>query len=345
VTLAYRKPGLTLRNDPSADPVLTKLLQRDLRALGYLRRGIDGVFGPGTEKAVRALQYDLINNFGDSRGDDGRAPVAIADYNIVGGVRQVSTVSGVVDEASAACIEAMLADAKFPKLPFSTHPAADNATIADTIASMRNGVAPAPFLVAMLKQESGGQHFAVPQGANEDDFIVVGLDHQQNADADHVTSRGYGVGQYTLFHHPPRPDEVVDFISDPVRNVGKAFTELRGKFDRFVIGASGADDHAAEHPLRSLTLCKYKTNDPRYMSDCRNCALQAGKVDVSSGTPVFRGSQTVFRADQYYPTATYSGVPDRAAFACDWPYAMRRYNGGGLDSYHYQMRVLTNLLA
>jgi hypothetical protein len=48
--------------------------------------------------------------------------------------------------------------------------------------------------------------------------------------------------------------------------------------------------------------------------------------------------------DQYYPTADYSGVPDRAEFLCDWPYAVRRYNGSGVDSYHYQTHVLLNLL-
>lgn len=35
-------------------------LQRDLRALGYLKKGIDGKFGSGTETAVKALQYSLV---------------------------------------------------------------------------------------------------------------------------------------------------------------------------------------------------------------------------------------------------------------------------------------------
>jgi len=30
---------------------------------------------------------------------------------------------------------------------------------------------------------------------------------------------------------------------------------------------------------------------------------------------------------------------------CDWPYAVRRYNGSGLNSYHYQAKILLNVLA
>jgi hypothetical protein len=37
-------------------------------------------------------------------------------------------------------------------------------------------------------------------------------------------------------------------------------------------------------------------------------------------------------------------VPDRADFQCDWPYAVRRYNGGGPNSFNYQAIILLNLL-
>jgi len=29
---------------------------------------------------------------------------------------------------------------------------------------------------------------------------------------------------------------------------------------------------------------------------------------------------------------------------CDWPYAARRYNDSGINAYHYQVRVLRNVL-
>jgi hypothetical protein len=46
---------------------------------------------------------------------------------------------------------------------------------------------------------------------------------------------------------------------------------------------------------------------------------------------------------QYHPETAYSRVPDRAQLGCDWPYAVRRYNGSGVNSYHYQFQVLQRL--
>lgn len=345
MTLAYQQPGLSISRTEPASIAIIKSLQRDLRALGYLRSGIDGNFGAGTERAVRALQYDLIHNTGDSRADDGRAPVAIADYSVMGGVRQVTTVNGVVDQALVACIAALLADVRVPQLPSTQTASADNAKIAAALGAIRSGIAPSPFVVAILQQESGCRHYCVPSAGDEDDFIVTGLDHQAGSDDDHITSRGYGVGQYTLFHHPPRVEEVADVMSDPARNVSRTFAEFREKFDRFVAGPSDqCDDRAAEHPLLPLRICKYAPSDARYLADCKTCAMQVRKVDIFPGTPVYRGASTTYRADQYYASAAYRGVPERADFPCDWPYAVRRYNGAGLDSYHYQTRVLLNLL-
>ena len=83
------------------------------------------------------------------------------------------------------------------------------------------------------------------------------------------------------------------------------------------------------------------------MRDCANCARAAPKLDIVSqaqgGTPFFAGSGGAYHPTQYYSTPRYSNVPDRAAFACDWPYAARRYNGSGVNSYHYQTKILLNL--
>ena len=46
---------------------------------------------------------------------------------------------------------------------------------------------------------------------------------------------------------------------------------------------------------------------------------------------------------RYHPETAYSRVPARATLGCDWPYAVRRYNGSGVDSYHYQFQVLQRL--
>ena len=73
--LSYRQPGLSLtRAGGGASEPQVRDLQRDLRRLGYLKRGIDGDFGGQTELAVKGLQHDLLHNSGD--GKDGAAPVS-----------------------------------------------------------------------------------------------------------------------------------------------------------------------------------------------------------------------------------------------------------------------------
>jgi len=69
------------------------------------------------------------------------------------------------------------------------------------------------------------------------------------------------------------------------------------------------------------------------------------RLDIARGTPAYPGASISYQPDQYYPSAIYRNVPDRADFLCDWPYAARRYNGSGNDSFHYQTRILLNLLA
>lgn len=341
--LAYQKPGLTLASGMAADRDAVKALQRDLRALGYLRSGIDGDFGLQTAAAVRALQFDLLNNEG--AGPDGPAPIALARFNDDGqGNRIVSSVTGVLDQDLAVCIVKLLDDARVVKLPSAPDPVAENRRAREEIASVGSTIAPTPFISAIVLQESGGCHYHVPGPGDEDNFVTVGLDRNKDKDADQITSRGYGVGQYTIFHHPPQPEELTDFIVDPVRNVQRAFRELREKFDFYVAGpTSRADDRVAEHPSLPMRLCRYQTSDSRYMRDCRNCALEARKVDIVRGTPAYRGASLNYQPTQYYSSAIYSGVPDRADFLCDWPYAVRRYNGSGINSFHYQTKVLLNL--
>jgi len=336
-TLSYRQPGLVIAVDsPGSHPQVCDL-QRDLRALGYLRRGIDGAFGSGTERAVKALQHDLLNNAG--KGSDGSAPVRVLDYNR----GRVSAVTGRVDQSLVECISDILDDANFPRLPFSKDPAGDNRKIAVQIAALPSTRVPTPYLVAILKQESGLLHYVVPHGTDEDDFVVVGTD-TNSGDPDVITSRGYGAGQFTLFHHPPRPEEVAGPILDPGHNVDRAASLLRDKFDGFVAGpTSTADDRIAEIGRGPLRLCKYEPSDPRYMTDCRACAAAAGSRSIRPGLPVFPGSGTPWAPTQYYASASYDGVPVREKIGCDWPYAVRRYNGGGINSYHYQVKVLKNL--
>ena len=344
--LSYRQIGLMLKiGGPPASPQQIRDLQRDLRQLGYLASGIDGDFRSGTELAVKSLQHDLIANGGS--GLDGNAPVRIRDYNR----GRVSAVTGEVDQPMVECLSDLLDDARFPKLPSSPDPAGENRKIRSQLQTLPSTDVPTPFLLAILEQESGLMHFHEPRAGDSDTFITVGLD--RNAGAPHIiTSRGYGAGQYTLFHHPPSTQEVGALMLNPVKNVQRAAKELREKFDHFVAGpnpGAQADDRIAEFGLGPLRLCKYLQTDPRYMTDCRTCALHAGAHDVVEGATCLHPNTTaVFTSTQYYDMRQsarfYRHVPDRANFGCDWPYAIRRYNGSGVNSYHYQVRILQHLV-
>lgn len=341
MALSYRTAGLGSAADP--DPGLVQALQRDLRRLGYLKRGIDGVLGEGTRSAVRRLQFDLLHNFGGSTGGDGGAPVAIASFN-----KGVHVLSGIVDPAVADSIEALLADERATKLPNHSDPAAANRAALARLANAGSTIAPVPFLFAIFAQESGSEHYAVPAGAaDQDDYVTLGLDCNSDA-PDEVTSRGYGLGQYTIFHHPPRADELALFIADPLRNAEKASDRLRDKFDNFIVGKTAdtrADDRAAEHPEISLRLCRYPRTDQRYMTACSNCAHEVGKVDIGPDRPLYPDASQTYGEAPHDAEPAYRNVPDRAAFLCDWPYAVRRYNGSGPDSFNYQACVLLFLVA
>jgi hypothetical protein len=340
MTPSYLQAGLTVSRGGAAPLDLVRSLQRDLRALGYKAAGINGIFDAETERAVRALQIDLLKP--SPLGNPGSG---ISRYNGGGGV-QVSAVTGVLDQALARSMAAMLADDQYAAVPESDDPTGDNTSALADIRAHSGRSAPTPFVIAIVRQESGGRHYMVPHGADQDAFVTIGLDRNNPARPDEITSRGYGLGQHTLFHHPPTSAEVRDFIRDPVNNVQSVCDALRTKLDRFVVGPDDrADDRGAEHPLLPLRLCRYPVRDPRYMSDCAACARAARKVQIAPGTPVFEGSRTLYEPTQYYSSAAYDGVPDRADFLCDWPYAARRYNGSGLNSFHYQVRILRNLLS
>jgi hypothetical protein len=337
---SYLQAGLTFKRGDQ-QPAAIKDLQRDLRQLGYLRQGIDGDFGGATELAVRALQHDLLNNDGRGRGD-GNAPVRMVEYN----QGRVTAVTGVFDQALGSCISAMLDDPRFSKLPSDPNPVQANARALAAVRAMVALPVPLPFLLAILAQESGLRHFCVPTAASEDNFIVLGLD--TNATEKHiVTSRGYGIGQYTLFHHPPRLEEVHDIMLDPVQNVQWAIRELREKFNRFVNGPDDhADDRMAEHGSGPLRACKFAPDDTaNFLRACRRCLEGAGQHDIIAGqTSFYEGSLRVYEPTQYHQETVYRGVPIRKDIPCDWPYAVRRYNGSGVNSYHYQTQVLLRVL-
>jgi len=286
-----------------------------------------------------ALQYDLLNNTG--KGSDGVAPISIRDYN----KSRVTRIDGAVDEGLAACISEMLADSKFCKVPAAENPAAENERIESALKAAVDGTVPAAFLRAILKQESGLRHYCEPNARDDDNFVVVGLDTA--ADSPAVTSRGYGIGQVTLFHHPPKESELTGLILNVEKNIAAAARVLWVKFDHFVGGktmGTRSDDRVAEAGKGPLRRCRYVKPDPRFLTDCRQCLANAGAADIRSGAPLYAGSAGVFAPTPQHPAEKYKTVPIRKNIPCDWPYAVRRYNGSGMNSYHYQTKILLHVL-
>ncbi len=66
-------------------------------------------------------------------------------------------------------------------------------------------------------------------------------------------------------------------------------------------------------------------------------------MNVDTSTPLHPGTTETLHPTPYHPETAYERVPDRAKLGCDWPYAVRRYNGSGVNSYHYQYQVLGRL--
>ncbi|MBI5093615.1 MAG: peptidoglycan-binding protein [Candidatus Hydrogenedentes bacterium] len=338
---SYRLSNRPLSTGNSNPPALVKALQRDLRALGYLSEGIDGWYGPATCAAVRSLQYDLTH----PKPVPAAGPVRVADYSR----ERVHAVDGAVDRALVDCIAEMMADDKFPKLPRSANATQENKRVLASLKSMGSSGVPVPFLLAILEQESGFRHFSVPQGQDEDDYVTVGLDRNDARNPDRITSRGYGVGQYTFFHHPPTPSEIAEFILDPVANTLHIVSSFKEKFEGAVLASDArcrADDRIQEVGEQPLRTCRYNVADARYMTDCQACMRQAGLQTILAGiTALFAGSSQRYRATKYHRETRYINVPIRANILCDWPYAARRYNGSGVDSYHYQTQVLLKVLS
>jgi hypothetical protein len=334
--LSYQVPGLVL--EPSSQfSQQVQDFQRDLRSLGYIAGPIDGAFGHGTTTAIAALTYDLVHN--DGTGTDGNAPVAVNSYN-------QGNLTGQADQGLIACVAAMLDDANFPKLPSSGDPVGDNQKALAAVRAIQNCPVPLPFLLAILNQESGQHQYQVPTRGNIDNFVTIGLDRNDAANPARITSRGYGIGQYTLFHHPPTPDELNSFILDPVKNLGTTIKELNGKFQSYVNGPTDkADDRTAEMGAGALISCKYAVGDPKFQTDCVNCLKNAPPMAIASGqTPWFAGAQGTYAQTQYH-VGSYNNVPTRAAIGCDWPYAVRRFNGSGVNSFDYQAELLLKVMA
>ena len=343
---SYAVTGLVLQSGSGTQQQIRDL-QTDLRSLGYLAGpvggSIDGQFGSTTIAGIKALQIDLMQNDGSStqHSGEGSAPVAVKSYND----GSVTAATGTADQNLVAIIGAMLDDANFPRLPSSQNPASDNASAVAAVKAMNPCPVPVPYLLAILSQESGQMHYQVPHTTKTDNYVTLGLDHNDKTNPSRVTSRGYGMGQYTFFHHPPSANEIQNSITDAVGNARGAAAGLLTKYHTYVIGpADTASDRIADFGHGPLRICKYTQDDARYMSDCKSCMAAAPKLTIAGGqTPTYANSGQTYEAIAGH-VGSYNNVPDRTQIGCDWPYAVRRYNGSGPASFDYQAEVLLKVL-
>src|SRR5690349_16949602 len=142
MALPYQRPDISIGKGQPNAPSDVRALQHDLRVLGYLQSGIDGAFGAGTDRAIRALQYDLLNN--DGQGSDGRAPVPLTSFNMGSAGARVKEVTGILDAALADAIADILSHPSVGKLPSAEDPVVENNKALNAIGSTSNSKAPAP---------------------------------------------------------------------------------------------------------------------------------------------------------------------------------------------------------
>ena len=64
-------------------------------------------------------------------------------------------VTGIVDQKLASCISDLLEDSNFPLLPKTDDPKKENKRIIGLMKEMPSGEVPIPFVMGILKQESG----------------------------------------------------------------------------------------------------------------------------------------------------------------------------------------------
>ena len=294
-----------------------KALQQDLRRLGYLKSGIDGQFGEGSDKRRPVAAALACLPTPSPTAATVMRPQPLKAFNR----GRVASVTGVCDQGLVVCIEDMLADHRLPTLPRSDDPARANRDAFAALQTLVGLRVPRPFLLAILLQESDGQHFRTPTGANADDFIVVGLDRN---DQGHPRPHHLARVRHRAVHRcgsttPPRADEVASFMLDPVRQrpAGgrRAEREIRDLRQRTNAGATGGRS-AGRGGSGALRRCRYGPDDARYMLDCVRCAAES-RVNIGTTTPLHpKTTETLQPTPAPTPEIeSYRNVPDRAKLA------------------------------
>jgi hypothetical protein len=259
---------------------------------------------------------------------------------------RIKKVTGIVDKNLVQIIQSMLeaSDEEFFKVPYTKTRKEINQKAIQLLNQQEDKIisqgVPPTFIKAILKQETGMAHYDI------DGFVYVGCDETSPTYV--YKSRGWGMGQYTITHHPPTIKEAEEFINNPVNNIAKVVKELKEKFDLYIVSnspAQRADERmgflreSSKHKYiigksrgnSPLIACKYEKSSPKYMKDCINCVKNARREDEWYG-------------DLRWHKSSHKNVPVWSDIPCDWPVAVRRYNGSGPNSFAYRAEILWHIL-
>lgn len=276
-------------------------------------------------RAVKSLQHEILSNDSLKKFNQGR----------------VTAVDGESSLGILAVLQDMSKSPSLARLSPALNPSKGNQAMKERLSGYLNSKFPTPLVMAVLTQETNLKWY------RKDGYPLVGLDY--NSDEDYIiTSRGLFYSQRTIFSYPISKKEF-DSMNDLESDMEFFFDHIFGKYQNFVVSSSAKarDDLRYSVPeFKDLDLrgCKYEESDSKYMKDCKACLKECPSKDYLMGDSLLGNGRWIIKPTHYHRIQDYEGFPDFHHFPCDYVFTIRRYNGSGINSFHYLMRVLAHLL-
>jgi len=278
-------------------------------------------FNSKLSSAVKSLKWELINNRSLSR---------FGNY---------SAVNDTVTNALVVTMESMVQDPEIGVVYGTKDYEGANSKVELRIKGFSSEEFPQPLMGAILYEETGLRWF------RPDGYPTIGLDFNDKSNPERITSRGFFVSQRTLFKYPVDQSRI-DSMDSLDEDLNFFSRHLENKYKKYIVSSkpSVRDDLRLESFSKSeLRGCKYSPDDSKYMIDCKNCVEGLKRRDYPLGVRLAKGSSWKLRKTRYHKRDGYKNMPDFKEFPCDYLFAIRRYNGGGINSFHYLMQVLEHL--
>lgn len=227
-----------------------------------------------------------------------------------------------------------------PRITKVDNPSEANSKIREIIENKLKSSFPKPLVLAVLEQESNLMWY------RKDGYPTIGLDYNNKVQPYVITSRGLFLSQRTVFDYPFKQEQLNQYDSVEV-DLNFVVDLLNLKYDKFIVSKdpkTNDDLRSSSFGSEDLRGCKYETSDSRYKSDCKNCVWSGDLRDYKKDRSVLGDKkQWVLKSSQYHKIKQYLQFPDYSKFPCDYLFSIRRYNGSGINSFHYLMRVLKHL--